>query len=43
MMVKQFIERIKHTIKWHVFEGLDYLAKQGSTTAHRLACQFLPY
>jgi hypothetical protein len=31
------------TIKWAMFDFLDKLAKRGIQTAHKLACQFLPY
>jgi hypothetical protein len=42
-MLNKTLKYIPKKIKWLVFDLLEFLAKQGNTKAHNLACEFLPY
>lgn len=42
-MIKQYLKTIISTIENNVFVILNFFSKRGSKTAHKLACQLLPY
>ena len=41
--MKKLFRKITDILKWKLFNLLDFFAQRGSTTAHKLACLFLPY
>lgn len=43
IMIKKNLKRIVLAIKNNTFIILDFFSKKGSKTAHKLACQLLPY
>ena len=42
-MIKQHLKTIISALENQIFSILDFFAKKGSKTAHRLACLMLPY
>jgi len=37
------MKKLTYSLKWKIFDVLDFFAKHGSSTSYRLACRFLPY